>query len=139
MKLYLAGEVEAGFEIENHPNIVYLGFVQADKLKEYIRNSRCVVSGSKLPETFGLIALEAIENGKPFVGFNRGAFGEIITNGVNGFVVRNKKQFEKAIEDIAKKNIIFDSVQIKNNSQKYTAKLYLEKLEVIFSSLIKPD
>jgi glycosyltransferase involved in cell wall biosynthesis len=136
LKLYLAGEIEEGFEIEKNPNVEYLGFLSADKLNEYIRNSEGVVSGSKLPETFGLIALEAMSNGKPFVGFDRGAFGEIITNGVDGFVVRNKKQFEKVIEDIAQKNIVFDSEIIKENSKKFEAAGYYDKLNALFLKLL---
>ncbi|EKE19800.1 MAG: Glycosyltransferase [uncultured bacterium] len=136
MKLFLAGEVEDGYKIENNPNIVHLGFLPKDELREYVRNSTVVVSGSKLPETFGLIALEALENGKPFVGFDSGAFGEIIENGVSGFIVSTEKEFQRVIEGIAGKSIAFDESKIIENSKKYNAQAYWENLNAIFSKLI---
>lgn len=135
MKLYLAGEVEDGFEIPKNPNIVNLGFVSSDQLSEYIRNSKCVVSASELPETFGLIALEAMSHGKPFVGFDAGAYGEIIKNGVDGFIVSNKKEFKKRLNELAGKQTIFNEAEIKEHAKKYEAGAYLKKIETLFAGL----
>lgn len=135
MKLYLAGEVEKGFKIPKNSNIVPLGFVAADQLSEYVRNSKCVVSASELPETFGLIALEAMTQGKPFVGFNAGAYGEIIADMVDGCIVNAKDEFVRCLEKIAKDEIHFDSVVIKEHAQKYDGKAYLEAIMMYFSNL----
>ena len=136
MKLYLAGEVEPGFEIPSHPSIVYMGFVKADQLAEYMRSSTCVISGSRLPETFGLIALEAISVGKPFLSFNAGAYSEVVQHGETGMIARNKKQLAKYIQDIASGEKIFDEQRIRANASKYNAGEYCKKLEMIFCDLI---
>ncbi|NTW27516.1 MAG: glycosyltransferase family 4 protein [Candidatus Moranbacteria bacterium] len=136
MKLYLAGELEDGFEIPNNSNIVYLGFVANDQLNEYMRNSACIVSGSQLPETFGLIAMEAMNQGRPFIGFDSGAYGEIITNGIDGYVVSTKEEFKIGLKNIIDKKIIFDEQKIKAGIGKYDSKDYAEKLLGIFATLI---
>ncbi len=137
MKLYLAGEIEKGFAIPLDSNIVYLGFLESDQLQGYLRNAKCVVSGSQLPETFGLIALEAIQNGKPFVGFNAGAYGEVVEDGVDGFIVEDKEEFVQVIEKIAREEKTFDSEVIKAHADKFNERQYLEKLKNIFSDLIE--
>ena len=131
-RLYLAGELEDGFEIPANQNVVYLGFVKADQLREYMRNALCVVSASKLPETFGLIALEALSAGKPFVGFDRGAYGEIIENGKDGFIVRNSEKFENCLADIIKGKVVFDENLLKKRAEKYNAMEYYKQLMMLF-------
>ena len=136
MKLYLAGELEEGFKIPKNSNLEYLGFVAADQLMEYVRNSICIVSSSELPETFGLIALEAMSQGKPFVGFNSGAYGEIVESGKDGFIVNNKIEFKKCLQEIASGEIIFNQQEIMSHVVKYDAQNYLEKITKLFSGLI---
>lgn len=136
LKLYLAGELEEGFQIPKNSNIVYLGFLPTDQLNEYVRNSKCVVSGSELPETFGLIALEAMTQGKPFIGFSAGAYGEIITDGVDGFIVSTKEEFKNSLRKIAINEIVFDENKIKEHTKKYNDKDYLEKITALFAKLV---
>jgi glycosyltransferase involved in cell wall biosynthesis len=92
LKLYLAGEVDASFKKIENKNIYYLGHLGQSELKKYISRSEFIISPSKLPETFGLIALEANILGKPFVGYRTGAYPEIIKNKQNGFLVKNKEE-----------------------------------------------
>jgi glycosyltransferase involved in cell wall biosynthesis len=136
MKLYLAGEIEPGFIIPKHPNIMHLGFVPADQLTEYMRSSRCVVSGSQLPETFGLIALEAISAGRPFVGFNAGAYSEIIRHGIDGFIANDKKEFADYIRQIADGTAKFDEQKLKLHGEEYGADRYYEKLNELFKKYV---
>lgn len=137
LKLYLAGELEDGFQIPKNSNIVYLGFVPADQLNEYIRNSVCMVSPSELPETFGLIALEAMNQGRPFVGFGSGAYGEIINDSALGFIVDTKEEFVECLEKIATKKVSFDQQEIKAHIKKYNAKGYLKEIVALFAELLK--
>ncbi len=47
----------------------------------------CLVLPSNTPETFGLVLCEALACGKPVVATPTGAQGEIVRDGVNGFLV----------------------------------------------------
>lgn len=135
LKLYLAGEIEVGFIIPANANIVPLGFIPTEQLNEYIKNSSYVISGSELPETFGLIALEAISQGKPFIGFDNGAYGEIIINGKDGCIVKTKNEFKNCLKKIKTGELVFNKNEIIEHAKKYNAKCYLKKIETIFSRL----
>lgn len=139
LKLYLAGEVEDDFKINKinrSKNSKYLGFLNQAELQNCLNKTSFVISGSKLPETFGLIALETISYGKPFIGFKSGAYGEIVKNGVNGFLAENEKEMKKIIQEIVSGKIIFDSHKIKKSAcQKYNQDKYYKNLLDIFKLL----
>jgi glycosyltransferase involved in cell wall biosynthesis len=137
IKLYLAGSIEDGLELPKNGKVVYLGYLDQDELKKYISQSLFVVSGSKLPETFGLTALEAISRGKPFIGFNAGAFSEIIQNGENGYLAKNELELEKIILMMVDEKKEFNSDDMKEDSFfKFNSNIYFTKLMKIFSSLV---
>lgn len=134
MKLYLAGNIENESIIKSDSNIEYLGFLGKDILKKYIRNASFVISPSKLPETFGLVALESISEGVPFIGYDSGAYGEIVKNGENGYLARDKEELKELIEKVGQLNN-FDSEKIKREAlQKYGSKEYYRKLLSVFES-----
>lgn len=101
INLYLAGKIEDGLEILKLKNIKHLGFLNAGELERYIQDSQFVVSPSKLLETFGLTALEALSLGKPFIGYAGGAYGEIVENGKTGFLCRDKAEMKECIRKLA--------------------------------------
>ena len=138
MKLYLAGEIEGGFVFPENEKIVRLGFLNQIMLKKYIRNAEVVVSGSKLPETFGLVALESISQGKPFVGFNAGAYREVIQNGRNGFIVNSQKEMIDILNKIVSGEIVFDKEKIGREAlEKYSKDKYVSQFENILYNLVK--
>ncbi|HCU01303.1 MAG: hypothetical protein UR66_C0019G0004 [Candidatus Moranbacteria bacterium GW2011_GWE1_35_17] len=133
IKLYLAGSIENNFKIPDSGNVKYLGYLSEDMLEKYIQKADFIISGSQLPETFGLVALEAISHGKPFVGFNVGAYGEIIKNGENGFLVENAKEMEKFVKSIVCGKIVFNEMKIGQDAYlKYHGDMYLKKIEKVF-------
>ncbi len=97
VSLYLAGTIEDGLEIPSHSNVRYAGFLRPRELARYIKNSLFVVSASRLPETFGLVALEAMQNGKPFVGYDAGAYGEVVGDNATGYICRDEKELKEKI------------------------------------------
>lgn len=136
-KLYLAGSNTDHLGLENLFNIKFLGHLRQNKLQEYIKNSEFIISASRLPETFGLIALEAISQGKPFVGFQAGAYPEIIENGINGFLVKDEKEMKEIIEKMEKGEINFNAGEIKKRSNdKYNQEKYYQKIIKIFEPLL---
>ncbi len=124
IQLVLAGSREAGFEISHHSNIKYVGFKNSSELRRLIKGSSFVVSASRLPETFGLVALEAISAEKPFVGYEVGGYGEIIENGVNGHLASSAKDFkDKIFEYALGKAPIFRFQGEKFNPEKYSKEI----------------
>lgn len=101
INLYLAGDVDKNFVLPKMKNIKHLGFLNQEEISKKIQNSMFVISPSRLPETFGLIALEAIKNGKPFIGFDAGAYGEIIENNKHGYICSTEGEMKERIVQLA--------------------------------------
>ena len=137
--LYLAGNLEAGFILPKIENVKYLGFLDQKEIERYIQNSLFVVSPSRLPETFGLIALEAIKNGKPFVGFEAGALNEIIEDNKHGYLCRTEIEMQEKIEQLAKDDglrILF-SRQALERAKNFDSQEYYRKIMDVFRVCLK--
>lgn len=134
----LAGQIEKDINFPKLSNLKNLGFLDQENLKKTIQESLFVISTSRLPETFGLTALEAIENGKPFVGFDSGALGEIIENSKEGFLCKTNIEFKEKI-----KKLYFDKNLRKEMSQNalkkaafFGSERYKKRLLEIFKNLL---
>jgi glycosyltransferase involved in cell wall biosynthesis len=138
IKLYLAGEKDASFRLPKDDSVKYLGFLKSEELEQYIKSSLFVVSCSKLPETFGLIALEAIKNAKSFIGYKSGAYREIIENNKTGYLCENKKEFIKNILKLSEDDglRILLSRNALEKSKNFDSNKYYEKLIRIFEELL---
>jgi glycosyltransferase involved in cell wall biosynthesis len=80
--------------------------------------------------------LESIAEGKPFLGFNSGAFSEIIENGENGFICNNMEEMKKAIRNISENKITFNKEKIKLGAQEiFGQEKYYKNLMEIFKSV----
>jgi len=134
--LYLAGNLESGLQLPKAGNIRYLGFLNQLEIEKTIRNSMFVVSPSRLPETFGLIALEAIKNGKPFIGFDAGAYGEIIENNKHGYLCKSQEEMREKILQLATDEglrILFSRYALERAAD-FSSNRYYRELMDIFRS-----
>jgi glycosyltransferase involved in cell wall biosynthesis len=126
--LVLAGTIENGFAISKSNWVNYVGQQSREQLERLIEGASCVVSGSQLPETFGLIALEAISFGKPFFGLTSGAYGEIVENGKNGFLTENFSELDGILGKFFEGGLHFDVHEIQKNAYaKFDADAYYAK------------
>jgi glycosyltransferase involved in cell wall biosynthesis len=66
--------------------IEYIGVVDHDKKNELLGNATCVLMPSRVAESFGLVAVEAMACGTPVVALANGALSEIIEPGVTGYL-----------------------------------------------------
>jgi glycosyltransferase involved in cell wall biosynthesis len=98
--LYLAGQIEDGLAVPKLANIKHLGFLSPSELDKRIRESAFIVSASRLPETFGLIALEGMKMGKPFVGYDTGAYGEVVVNDRTGYLCQSESELKDRIKQL---------------------------------------
>lgn len=92
--LHIAGEGEAEPQMRKVAEnlrlagkVIWLGHQSGDALESTYRNCRALINPSELNETFGLNNLEAMANGRPVICSNRGAFPEVVRDGVDGFVI----------------------------------------------------
>lgn len=95
-KLIIAGIIqdEEYFEREVKPqvngsDIVYFGVAGPEKRDELLGKAEALLHPINFDEPFGLSVVEAMACGTPPIAINRGSMGEIIENGISGFLVNN--------------------------------------------------
>ncbi|OGI15508.1 MAG: hypothetical protein A3E38_01000 [Candidatus Moranbacteria bacterium RIFCSPHIGHO2_12_FULL_54_9] len=106
-------------------------------LEELIRNACLVVSASHLPETFGLIVLEANILGKPFFGYATGAYPEIVAQGKNGWLASDRSTLRQMIADFIGDKVrceTADTIACETR-EKYGTAAYMQKLDQIFTRI----
>lgn len=69
------------------PNVEFTGFRSGDELKALYRGACAVLLPSRVHEVFPLVLLEAMATGKPVIASHVGGVGEIVEDGVNGFLL----------------------------------------------------
>jgi glycosyltransferase involved in cell wall biosynthesis len=95
--LVLAGR--KSMEIREGDFVRYVGEKSREELGVLLSGASFSVSASRLPETFGLSALEANAAGKPFFGYVTGAFPEIIGQGKTGYLAKDADDLERAVTE----------------------------------------
>ncbi len=85
------------------PKIKFLGKVTGDELKEYFKKAYFTVFPSRI-EPFGIVALESLSSGTPFIASNTGGLKEIAQKTNGGILFKNK-----SVSSLAKTLLKIDS------------------------------
>lgn len=75
----LAGDLGIG------ENVIFTGFVPEEDLPYFYKLSRCFIIAS-IGELLSLVTLQAMASGLPVIAVNAGSLGELVRNGVNGYL-----------------------------------------------------
>lgn len=90
----IAGEGSEKMSLQNEiarrglNHVKLLGFKQGQELRDLIRGSICTIAPSVCYETFGLTLVESFAHGRPVVASRIGGMTEVVTDRVDGFLVR---------------------------------------------------
>jgi glycosyltransferase involved in cell wall biosynthesis len=134
--LVIAGSVELGYKKHNNPGILYVGKKNQTELHDYWQQAVAGVSASRLPETFGLIALESLAQGKPFFCFDAGAYKEVVRTGIDGVVAQDEAELILSLQKAWSKESSYDLFSIqKSAEERFGAIQYLEKFIAILRTL----
>lgn len=106
-RLLIAGIIqdERYFETEVKPHldgerVQYMGSVGPELRDDLLGGASCLLHPISFNEPFGLSVVEANACGAPVIAFSRGSMPEIITGGVNGFLVSNSSEAVDAVKRI---------------------------------------
>ena len=106
-RLTLAGPVqpenEQFFASQVQPHldddqVRYVGSLGGNEKRQTFARARALLMPIQWPEPFGLVMVEALATGTPVIAFDRGAAPEIVTDGDNGFIVRDVDQMAAAVD-----------------------------------------
>lgn len=75
-----------GLGLENR--VDFIGRLSSDAIDRCYNRCRVVVMPSMIPESFGIVGIEAFAFGKPVIAFDSGGIKEWLKDGENGFMVR---------------------------------------------------
>jgi glycosyltransferase involved in cell wall biosynthesis len=71
----------------DHPLIEYVGEIGEGEKSEFLGNAGALIFPIDWPEPFGLVMIESLACGTPVVAYRQGSVPEVITHGVDGWIV----------------------------------------------------
>jgi len=120
-------------KIDNE-KIVYIGEVDFKQKIELLKNAKALVSLINWDEPFGLVVPEANACGTPVIVNPRGAFPELVRDGLNGFITDGTP--ESAIEAVRKLDQIDRSACRKFVEENFSVEKMVDKYESVYKELV---
>ncbi len=80
--------------------ITFVGAADAVFRNELMKNAQAFLHPINFEEPFGLSVIESMLCGTPVIAFNRGSMPELISDGVNGFLVNNVNEAVEILNSI---------------------------------------
>jgi len=119
-------------------NVTFEGCISEDALREAYACCDIFVSPSRL-ESFGLVFLEAMREGKPVIGCAAGGMSEIIADGINGILVQpnNEDALRNAVERLIRDESFRRRMGDKGRKifeDNFTSELVAQRSAVLFDS-----
>lgn len=83
-------------------NVQIEGFVDKKIIQKAIMKSRALLFPIEIPESFGLVLIEAMACGTPVIAYNSGSVSEVIVNNKTGFIIKpgDYRNFKSAAQKI---------------------------------------
>lgn len=123
-------------------NVKLLGYIDSDKVKEYVRKSRFIIVPSIWYENCPYSVLETLAIGKPIIGSNLGGIPELVKNNESGLIYTYNKP--KELQE--KMRVLFENKELadelgKNAKQiakkEYSEESYYNKIINIYEGAVK--
>ncbi len=82
--------------------ILYLGYIERDKLRPYYQKAKALLSPIQWEEPFGMTSIEAMACGTPVIAIARGSMPEIIKHEKTGYLVNSVGEMIEAVRKVNK-------------------------------------
>lgn len=122
--------------------VTFLGYLSGDEINKYLAGSNIVVMPSMIPESFGLVGIEAMAVGNPVVAFDVGGIREWLVNGETGFLIErgNIREMAAQIARLLGDDLLAREMgkRGKERVEKYYRKdIHLQRLLTIYADTIR--
>ena len=148
-KLYIAGDGPERERIENiikdghlEKNILFLGYLKQDQVKEYLRKARFVVVPSIWYENCPYSILETQAIGKPVIGANIAGIPELVQDKVNGLTYQydDIKELEEKMKILFENRLLAEEYGKKAREiaiKEYSKDAYYNQIIKIYEKAVK--
>lgn len=142
LKLCIAGNVppeqQHYFETRIKPlidqrQIVYVGPVDDERKNLLLGRSRALLMPVLWDEPFGIVMVEAMACGTPVIALDRGAIGEVVDDGISGFVCQDVDGMVQAVERIGEIDRLMCRKRVEMN---FSADVVAEKYLAVYRDVI---
>ena len=100
VKLYLAGQGRLD-QFQLNQNVEYAGFIEDIKVRNnLLRKAKAIFSPTQIPESFGMVVIEALMSGVPVITSDWGAFPETVNHGLTGYRCTTLSEYVAAAKNI---------------------------------------
>lgn len=119
-------------------NVIFTGKVPWEDVPLYYNISNVFATASKT-ETQGLTVIEAMASGRPVVCVDDESFRNVVIDGLDGHLFKNKRQYKKIILDFlnAKEDIKKLGNQARISSEVYSSKYFAKRALDVYELAIK--
>lgn len=118
----------------------FVGWIKSKDLDIYYQKASIVVIPSMVPENFPTVCNEAMGAGRPVIGTSVGGIPEIITDGVNGYLVEpgNARQIaERVIKLFSDEDLLKEfGKNARKKAEEYTIEKYTDNIEKIYKDIV---
>jgi glycosyltransferase involved in cell wall biosynthesis len=141
VNLYIIGESVLSNDrySSEKSNVHFIGKVDNVHIDSYIKKVDAVIIPSRW-EGFGLVAIEAMRNGKPCIVSDRGALPELVKDGINGYVFEfeDKRSLNNILQNLDKEDLKQKGLKGKRIfEENFTSEIMNEKIINLYSHLLK--
>lgn len=124
------------------PNCEIVGFLQKDRLTDFLRNSRIIIFPSICYETFGLTIIETMLQGKPVIASRIGGIPEIVDDGVTGLLFEpgNEGELAEKTRYLWERPVLCQKMGEagrKKALSEYSPEIYYERLMAVYNKAIE--
>jgi glycosyltransferase involved in cell wall biosynthesis len=120
-------------------NVRFLGLLSSEEIRRLFQGACAVIVPSLFPETFGLVAAEALSLNVPVIARRAGSLPELISTAGGGYLYENEKDLLEILERIGEQNNLsneFDTCLVSNPPDVWFENRHVERyLEIIAESL----
>ncbi|MFW5775001.1 MAG: glycosyltransferase family 4 protein [Chitinivibrionales bacterium] len=116
--------------------IIYVGPVNPQERNELFSSAYALLHLNQLPERFGLVMAEANAGGIPVIAFDNGSCGEVIEDGVTGYLVSDVDDAVKALSRIP----LIDRAECRKRVERYFSReAMVRSYEQVYDTIFERD